>query len=67
MFGVFHKCDVKISGNPIIRVISKLPQLGVRSFPVLSAEGGGAMEIGAGGRRTSKAGMEKFELMDGER
>ena len=68
VFGVHHKCDMKIAGNPIIRVISKLPQLGVRSFPVLSPEGGGgAVEEGVAGRRTSKSGIEKFDLMDGER
>ena len=68
MFGVYHKCEVKISGNPIIRVVSKLPQLGVRSFPVLSAEGDGAIDVGVGGRRTSKVGLvEKLDLMDGER
>lgn len=67
VFGVYHKCEVKISGNPIIRVISKLPQLGVRSFPAPSAEGGEAVDVGIGGRRASKVGMEKFDLMDGER
>ncbi len=67
VFGVYHKCEVKISGNPIIRVVSKLPQLGVRNFPVLSAEGGGTMDVGVGGRRASKVGVEKFDLMDGER
>ncbi len=67
VFGVYHKCDVKISGNPIIRVVSKLPQLGVRSFPALSTEGGVALEVVTGGRRASKAGLEKFDLLDGER
>lgn len=67
VFGIHHKCDVKITGNPIIQVISKLPQLGVRTFPVFSGDGGGAVETDVGGRRASRTGLDKFELLDGER
>ena len=60
VFGVHHKCHVKIPGNPIIRVIPKLPLLQARSFPL-------AAEATHGERRMSKAGLDKFDLLDGER
>lgn len=62
MFGVHHKCSVKIPGNPIIRVIPKLPLLQARSFSSAPTA-----EATPSGRRTSKAGLDKFDLLDGER
>lgn len=65
MFGVHYQCSVKIPGNPIIRVIPKLPLLQVRNFPVLTP---GAEDTGEPRqRRASKVGAEKFDLLDGER
>ena len=68
MFGVHHQCEVKTPGDPLIRVIPKMPLLRVKSFPAGSV---GKREEdrkgGAGGRRLSKASVERFELMDGER
>lgn len=66
VFGVHHKCNMKISGNPFIRVIPQFPLLKVRSFPIQTALEKGEGQ-GVGGRRVSKAGIEKFDLMDGER
>lgn len=63
VFGVHYKCNVKIPGDPLIRVIPKLPLLQVRSFPMPMAGG----EVGVGGRRLSKTSIEKFDLIDGER
>lgn len=68
VFGVHHKCNMKISGNPFIRVIPQFPLLKVRSFPIQTAAASEKGEgQGVGGRRVSKAGIEKFDLMDGER
>ena len=68
MFGVYHKCYMKIAGDPIIRVIPRLPLLKVRVFPVLGTGGSGVCEdMYVGGRRLSKACQDKFDLMDGER
>lgn len=66
VFGVHYQCSVKIPDNPIIRVIPKLPLLQVRSFPVLTSaatEDMGELKQ----RRSSKVGLEKFHLLDGER
>lgn len=65
VFGVHHTCDVKIPGDPIITVVPKMPRLRVRCFPVAVSKEEEA-EVGLGGRRLSKASMEKFDLMDGE-
>lgn len=65
MFGVHYKCEVKILGDPVIRVIPKMPLMRVRCFPVAMSKE--EEEEGVGGRRSSKASVERFDLMDGER
>ena len=71
MFGVENECQVKIPGDPVVRVVPQLPQLRVKvlqssleSCDVLTRN-----EVEASNgikRKMSKAVNDKLELMDGE-
>lgn len=70
MFGVHHFCHMKVQDDPLIKVIPKLPLVKVRS--VLPSQPGDSGGAGEGERpdpvrRISRAGQDKFDLMDGER
>ena len=71
VFGVENECEVKIPGNPVVRVVPQLPQLRVKVLPSsldtseFLGKGEGGMNNGMR-RKMSKASIERLELMDGE-
>lgn len=72
MFGIRHVCKVKMPDNKIVRVVPPLPELRLRLFPLLSAKvkptspnrDGSFVRTDA--KRSSKATVVPFELLDGE-
>ena len=71
MFGIENECQVKIPGDPVVRVVPHLPQLRIKVLPSsldpseLLGKGDGGMNNGLR-RKMSKASLERLELMDGE-
>ena len=67
VFGVENQCQVKIPGDPVVRVVPQLPQLRVKVLS--SSDSGDLKDAGTNNgmrRKMSKASIETLELMDGE-
>ena len=71
VFGIENECQVKIPGDPVVRVVPQLPQLRVKVLPSsldpieLLGKGEGGMNNGMR-RKMSRASLDRLELMDGE-
>lgn len=72
VFGIENECEVKIPGDPVVRVVPQLPQLRVK---VLQSDlnsnelavGKSELEASNGmKRKMSRVSIDRLELMDGE-